>query len=84
MPCILPDPLCVVYLGGHFQLPVDIVVSFCDSSAAAEAALLADHLRIRLLLAATVVSSEVLPHDCLYFARCVRPCVVFVSLGLLP
>ena len=61
MPCILPVPLHRTNLGGHFQLPRDVVVAFTDSSVAAEAELLSDHLRNRLLLTVTTVSSQVEP-----------------------
>ena len=63
MPCILPDPLHVVDLGGHFSLPRDIVVSFSDSTAAAEAKILTDHLCSRLRFAARAVDTQV-EHRC--------------------
>ncbi len=63
MPCILPVPLHFIYLGGQFQLPQDITVSYTDSTAAAEAELLSDHLRNRLLLTVTAVNSQVEPYS---------------------
>ena len=72
MPCILPDPLQCIDLGGQFQLPRDVVVSYTDSTAAAEAELLSDHLRNRLLLTVTAIYSQVEP----YRSReaCLRAC----------
>ncbi len=59
MPCILPVPLHLIDLGGLFQLPQDVLVSYTDSTAAAEAELLSDHLRNRLLLTVTAVNNQV-------------------------
>ncbi len=56
---IVPDPLRLTCLGGHFTLPRDVLVSFSDGTASAEAGLLADRLRKRLLLVATVIDSQV-------------------------
>ena len=55
----MPHPLRLTCLGGHFTLPRDVLVSFSDGTACAEAELLADRLRKRLLLTASIVDSQV-------------------------